>query len=115
MREFGIGDLVERRLPGAARVVDDNVDAAEALDRFLDEALHVAGLRRVRDHRQHLDAQLAAFGGLLLHHIGAPRTDRDRAAEFSDPRRRRPPYALAAAGNCNHLAFETQLHVSSLF
>jgi hypothetical protein len=80
MREFGVGHLVERRLPGAARIVHDNVDAAEALDRFLDEALHVAGFRRVRHHRQHFNAEFPALGGFLFHDLSAPRAYRHRRA-----------------------------------
>ena len=37
----------DRILTGAAGVVDDDVDAPEALNRLLDEALHVAGFRRI--------------------------------------------------------------------
>ncbi len=115
VRELLIRHLVERRLPGAARIVDDDIDAPEAAHRLFDEALHVARLRRVRHHRQNIGAEFSAFGGLHFHDVGAARANRDHRAELRDARRRRTAYAFAAAGDGDDLAFQTQLHGSSFF
>ena len=94
-------------------LLDNDVNAPEALHGFFDEALHVAGLRRIRHHGQHFSAEFPALGGFGFHDVGAPRANRHHRTQFGDPCGRCPAYAFAAAGDRDDLAFETQLHINS--
>ena len=50
--------ILGRRAPACARVVDEDVDVAEALDRFSDQRLRAIGRAEIRGDRARFDAEL---------------------------------------------------------
>ena len=90
--ELLIAHLADEAVPGVARVVDDDIDAAEPVDPALDEIIGKARRRDRSRNGQRLAANGFDFGNHLIrrvrvqivqHHIGAVfrKFQRDGAAD----------------------------------
>ena len=104
-------DRIERQLAGGAGVIDEDVDAPEALYHLFDEARHIVGLGRIGSHGEHLGAEFPDFAGGFLQHLGAARANRDIDAFFCQSESDALADTFAAAGNCGNLPLQAQLHV----
>ena len=111
---------VEDALPALARhvdgrdpcpdagIVDEHVDAPEALERLSDGRIHLALIRDVDGEGQ---GRAAALRDLLGHGLRRRRVDvrhRDGGAERGESHRRRPPDAGPGAGDEDRAAAEVQ-------
>jgi hypothetical protein len=106
-----VGEALELPRRRTAGVVDQDVDAAEALHGGGNHPLDAVRGRQVGADRQHLGTGrgsdlLGRRRKLLL----APRTDRDPSALTGQGERRRLAQALAGRGNDRDLAAKTKLH-----
>ena len=107
--------LLAQRLEHAAgrgaRVVDEDVDAAELALRAVHELPGIGLARQVRRDGEHLAAARALdlLRG-LLQRLVAPRADRHVAALARECRRDALADAFAPAGDAGDLALELQIH-----
>ena len=100
-------DGERRRSRRAAGVVDDDVDAAECLDRSLHEPLEVAGDRDVA-----ADGESAQPIGLALEHVAPPREHRDVRAFLGQGFGDAEPDAGGRAADDRRPPFEPEIHGS---
>ena len=111
-------DLVEdgpphRRGVGGARVVDEDVDAAEALDHPGDEALDGGGIAEIAAARMHAGARGRAAGEARagrLEPAGVERADGDVAPLLGEHLGRRVADAAAPAADQRHPPGDAELH-----
>ena len=93
------GDLLGRRDELAAGVVDEDVDAAEALERGVDQRLDLLGLAHVGRHGEALGAERLHGRPRLLQRLRAAAADHHRRAVAGQRERGRAPDPGAAAGD----------------
>src|SRR5581483_10591898 len=113
-REVGFDHLVpvlqlhvlNRRAPRGARVVDQNVDAAELRDYIVRKLLHVGGIFYVATEGERLDPELLKLSGSLLASLFFPRAEHDVRAHFSETLGHLPSQANRAAGDDRHAPAE---------
>src|SRR5690606_35041146 len=114
--EIGLPGLVRDRFElaggGGARVVDEDVDAAEGMDRRTDQAGQVLGLRYVGDDGQDLAARVADVDGEAVEGFLAARADRDARAFGGEPLGGGAPYALAGARDDRDPSGKSEFHRS---
>ena len=108
-----VGDVVELSPLRLAGVVDDHVEAAEALGRLLEDALARVGVGDVERKRRRLAAlgaaaSAAALGELVL----AARDEQDGRALLAEAVSDVEADAAAGAGDDARLAGEAEVHVS---
>ena len=109
----GVPDFVGVSAAAHAGVVDEDIEAPKAVDRLLDQALDVGGLRDVRD-----DAE--GFGGCGQLRLGgtqrffAAGADGDAAALGGEGEGDRAADATATAGDDGYFVGEAEVHDCSL-
>ena len=97
-----VQDLAARR---GARVVDEDVDPAEAGGRLVHDSLDVVGAREVPRHREHLRPRhLGELLGRRLERRLAACADRQPDPFLGEPARDRLADTLAAPGDQCHLS-----------
>jgi hypothetical protein len=108
---LGVRNVEKGAAPDGAGVVDEDVDAPQALSRGRHHPLDLHQLGQVRrDHHDVLLPPLADFGGDAIEPGLLARADRHPRALGGEPERDRPPDSLAAAGHQRRLAFQFEVH-----
>ncbi len=98
-----VAHLVDRRVERVARVVDDDVDLPEGVDRGLDELVRGA----VGGEVAAVDGRVARdLARRLLRHVGVEVVDQDLGALAAEQLRRRAADAARRAGDDRHLVVE---------
>src|SRR4030095_6221588 len=92
-------------------VVDEDVDAAEAADRGVDDPLDVVGPRQIAGDREHLrPGRAGELPGRLLERRLAARADRHPDAFLDETERDRLADAFAAPGDQRHAPLQAEIH-----
>jgi hypothetical protein len=108
---FLVRQRAEAALRGADRVVDQDVDRAEARGRRGDEARDVRAAGHIRDLHQDLGAERAQRVGRGLERLLTARAEGELRALLGERRRDGPADALAAAGDERDASGETAAHL----
>src|SRR6267378_2863606 len=102
-------DVHERGRRRGAGVVEENVDAAEALGGRLHHGLHILGARHVGGNREHLATGLPDLSRRALQHFLAAGADAHARPLARQLYRRGAAESGAAAGHDRHLARQVEI------
>src|SRR5262249_14974483 len=109
--------ILSRRAPGGARVVDEDVDAAELFARAANDLLDVLGLANVAGHGERPPAEGADPGGRLLATLDLARAEDNVRTSLGEAGRHLAADPTAPSGDDRDLAGEVEellrLHRSS--
>jgi hypothetical protein len=103
-RHVGVVDVLHRGL--LERAVHDTVEPAERLDRVIDQALHLPGIRDVGRHRDRPPPELLDLAGNLLQPFGAARREHDVGAVAGALHREAAPEPGSDSGDEHHTVLE---------
>src|SRR5215469_828601 len=98
--------------PRISRVIDEDVNPAEASNRLFNDTGRVLDFGRVSLHREHLSATVTNLLGSLLQIFTATRADRDVRCLSSKLTGHSAAYPSARGCHQSHLACQPQIHGS---